>query len=107
MEAAVEIAVVAFGVVFMGMVILTAIVFGFRRAAVREAERDEAARAAADLEPAVDEETMAVISAAVACALRKPVRIHRVHLRTGPSSEAWSRAGRMDILVSHHVGKNQ
>jgi len=48
-------------------------------------------------------EEVAVVSAAVAAALGKKVEIHRIRLLHDESQEAWSRAGRMDIMRSHDL----
>jgi hypothetical protein len=50
-----------------------------------------------------DEELVAVLAAAAAEILQAPVRVHRVHVRRERGAEVWSRAGRMDIMVSHRV----
>ena len=52
-----------------------------------------------ELEP----ELLAVIAAAAREVLQAPVRVHRVHVHRGPLVEHWSRAGRMDIMISHRV----
>jgi hypothetical protein len=52
----------------------------------------------------LDEETVAVLAASAWMALGAPVRIHRVHVHGEPAGQAWERAGRMDIMVSHRVG---
>jgi len=45
----------------------------------------------------------AVLAAAAAAALEAPVVLHQVHVYRGPAADQWSRAGRMDIMVSHRV----
>jgi hypothetical protein len=45
----------------------------------------------------------AVLAAAVAEVLGPRVRVHRVHVHRG-EADRWSRAGRMDVMVSHRVG---
>ncbi len=57
----------------------------------------------ADAPTAVDPRLVAVLAAAAHAALGAPVRIHRVHVHRGPAVEAWSRAGRMDIMLSHKL----
>lgn len=50
-----------------------------------------------------DSALVAVLAAAAHAALGVPVRVHRVHVHRGRGDEEWSRAGRMDIMVSHRV----
>lgn len=53
----------------------------------------------------IDPETLAVLAAAAAAALGSPVVVHRVHAGTPVrAQETWSRAGRLDIMVSHRLG---
>ncbi len=53
----------------------------------------------------IDAETLAVLTAAAAAALGSPVVVHRVHAGTPVrAQETWSRAGRLDIMVSHRLG---
>lgn len=97
------IALTAFSLVFAALGLLAALLFTLRALAVRSARR----KAAADAAPAIDgldEETLAVLAASAWMALGAPVRIHRVHVHGEPAGQAWERAGRMDIMVSHRVG---
>lgn len=89
----------ALATVFVGMAILTAVLFALRHAANRPAGRPvEPSEPVQD-----DEELIAVLAAAAHTALGKPVRVHRVHVHRQRATELWSRAGRMDIMVSHRV----
>ena len=63
--------------------------------------RSRAARAGAS--SGMEPELLAVIAGAAREALQAPVRVHRVHVHRGPVIERWSRAGRMDIMISHRV----
>ncbi len=95
MSSPIAVAAVCFGAVMVSMTLLTAILF-----LLRSLRRP----APGALDPAgVDPELLAVLAAAATAALGRPVSIHRVHVRPLPSQEAWSRAGRMDIMVSHRV----
>lgn len=97
-------ALMAFAVVFAAMVVLTAGVYLARWVSrrARTPKRPEPSR------PLADGETLVLLAAAAYAALGRPVRIHRVHLHQGPSVETWTRAGRMDILLSHQkVGRHQ
>ncbi|HSK09564.1 MAG TPA: hypothetical protein VK911_08305, partial [Vicinamibacterales bacterium] len=51
----------------------------------------------------LDEEMVAVLAAAAREVLGAPVRLYEVHVHRGGSTERWSRAGRMDIMISHRV----
>jgi hypothetical protein len=99
------IALTAFALVFVSLGALAALLFTLRALAVRSARRKAAAALAADVAAdSVDEETLAVLAASAWMALGAPVRIHRVHVHGEPAGQAWERAGRMDIMVSHRVG---
>jgi hypothetical protein len=97
-------ALLAFSVVFTAMAVLTAGVYLARWASRRTLARGTAGSPP----PETDPETLALLAAAACAALEKPVRVHRVHLHQGPAVETWTRAGRMDILLSHQkVGRHQ
>jgi hypothetical protein len=91
------IAALAFVTVMVAMFLVTGLCEAMRRlgAAVSRAE--------ADAPPAISPEIVAVITAAVGEAIGRPVRIHRIHFDRG-AAERWSRAGRMDVMISHRVG---
>jgi len=93
------VALVAFGVVMAGMTFLMGLFYALRTAG----ERFKPAPAAAHAAEGVDPELLAVIVAAAREALQAPVRVHRVHVHRGPLVEHWSRAGRMDIMISHRM----
>ncbi len=89
-------ALTALGAVMAAMGLLTGLVLVLRRLAARLAPVPEA--------PAgVSAETLAVLAAAASEALGTAVRLHRVHVHRGPVADRWSRAGRMDIMISHRV----
>jgi hypothetical protein len=90
------VALLAFAVVMVGMTFLMTLFYALRTAG----ERFKGPAAA---EAAHDPELLAVIVAAAREALQAPVRVHRVHVHRGPLVESWSRAGRMDIMISHRV----
>lgn len=96
------IALTAFSLVFVSLGLLAALLFALRALAVRSARRTAAAAAtpAGDF----DEELLAVLAASAHTVLGAPVRIHHVHVHGEPAGQAWERAGRMDIMVSHRVG---
>jgi hypothetical protein len=91
------VALIAFFVVMAGMAFLMGLFYALRTAGERF--RPVPAGAAAGSDP----ELLAVIAAAAREALQAPVRVHRVHVHRGPLVEHWSRAGRMDIMISHRV----
>jgi len=91
------VALLAFGVVMAAMLFLTALFVALRRLAGRLAAAPPAA--AEGLTP----ERLAVLAAAASEALGTAVRLHRVHVHRGPVVEHWSRAGRMDVMISHRV----
>ncbi len=93
------VALVAFSLVFVALGLLAGLLFTLRALSVRSQRRAEPAPV-----DAPDEELTAVLAAAAYAALGAPVRIHRVHVHGEPAGQAWERAGRMDIMVSHRVG---
>lgn len=96
------VALIAFAIVMAGMAFLVVVLELFRRIGQRTARR-EAVVAAAAAGAAPDEELVAVLTAAAREVLGAPVRLYQVHVHRGGSTERWSRAGRMDIMVSHRV----
>lgn len=93
------VAAAAFGVVLSAMLFLTAVVFGLRTLASRTTPRD----GEPDLTDELDDATLVVLAAAASEALAAPVRLHRAHVHRGAVVDRWSRAGRMDIMISHRV----
>jgi hypothetical protein len=89
-------ALTAFGAVLAAMGLLTGLVLVLRRLAALAVP---APAASAGVSP----QTLAVLAAAASEALGTAVRLHRVHVHRGPVADRWSRAGRMDIMVSHRV----
>jgi hypothetical protein len=104
-------ALIAFVIVFLGLSTLALAIQGLQ-AIVRFRARSEARRlatvAAAAASPVIEQgipaEELAVVMAAVSSVLGRNVRIHRVHPHSGDrSAQAWSRAGRVDLMYSHRV----
>ncbi|HNV03622.1 MAG TPA: hypothetical protein PLN93_14600 [Vicinamibacterales bacterium] len=91
------VALVAFLVVMAGMAFLMGLFYALRAAGAR------IGGAPAEPVSGVNPELLAVVAAAASEALQAPVRLHRVHVHRGPVIERWSRAGRMDIMVSRRV----
>jgi hypothetical protein len=94
----------AFATVMTAMLLLTALCEGMRRLGAMAARR--AAPAEQGDADAVDPRILAVIAAAVTEAIGRPIRIHRVRADRG-AAERWSRAGRLDIMISHRVGPSR
>jgi hypothetical protein len=102
----VVVALMAFTIVMVGMAFLTVVLEVLRRAAQRTARRDAERAAAGTPAPVaggLDEELVAVLTAAAREVLGAPVRLYQVHVHRGGGVERWSRAGRMDVMVSHRV----
>ena len=93
------IAGLVFGIVMSVMALLTGVLFAMRALPAGRGRPERAPEGAAELDP----ELLAVLAAAAHTAIGRPVSIHRVHVHPLPALEAWSRAGRMDIMVSHRV----
>ena len=98
---ALKVFVVAFSMVFVGMGLLTLVLFAMRTAGRRRT--GPALGGDQDTDP----QLVAVLAAAAAEALGRAVRVHRVHIHREHASELWSRAGRMDIMVSHQVERRK
>jgi NAD/NADP transhydrogenase alpha subunit len=94
-------ALAAFTIVISGMLLLTAACVAIRYLIPGQTPAVTGAAAPA---LAGDAELVAVITAAAAVALGAPVVVRRIHVRAPAETERWSRAGRMDIMVSHRVG---
>jgi Na+-transporting methylmalonyl-CoA/oxaloacetate decarboxylase gamma subunit len=98
------VASMAFAIVMVGMAFLVVVLELFRRVGRRSASRAAAGGGtAAPAASELDDELVAVLAAAAREALGAPVRLYRVHVHRGGEIERWSRAGRMDIMVSHRV----
>lgn len=91
-------ALLAFGLVMAGMLLLTGVCY-----LLRALGRAPEPRGGAE----VDGELIAVLAAAAQEALRAPVRIHQVHVHREPTVERWSRAGRLDVMISHRVERKR
>ncbi|MCU0290691.1 MAG: hypothetical protein MUF10_01680 [Thermoanaerobaculaceae bacterium] len=98
---ALKVLVVAFATVFTGMAILTVVLYLMRWSGRRGSVR--APEPAGELDP----QLVAVLAAAAAEALGRAVVIHHVHIHRERATELWSRAGRMDIMVSHRVERKK
>jgi len=95
---ALKVVAIAFSLVFFGMGLLTGMVYALNAVKVAAARR-----AAPAPHAGIDPQTLAVLAAAVHAALGRPVRIHKVHVHRERGDEAWTRVGRMDLLLTHRV----
>jgi hypothetical protein len=93
------IALLSFTIVMCGMLLLASVCALLRRSSGEPHLAADPSPAAESLDPVL----LAVITAAVSQAIGRRVRIHRVHVHRA-SAERWSRAGRMDVMISHRVG---
>ncbi len=98
-------------VVFTALLLLLAVIMGIRKlteAPVYPALTPEPAAPLMGTDPPADHglspERLAVIAAAAAVAVRKPVRVRRVSVLT-PSASTWARSGRRNIMTSHRPHK--
>ncbi|MBP1655207.1 MAG: hypothetical protein H6Q28_1763 [Bacteroidetes bacterium] len=55
----------------------------------------------------VNDELVAVITAAAAAAIRKPVRIRRMRFLESAPAGAWTSTGRLNIMASHAIPKRK
>lgn len=58
-------------------------------------------------EDELSDEIAAIITAAVAATLKKPVRIRRLRLFDADAGAAWSSMGRLNIMASHHIARRK
>jgi hypothetical protein len=99
-----ETALTAFSIVLVAMFLLSTALFLLRLLVPKPRAGAAAAAPAVASESDEDEdpELLAVLSAAASEALGAPARLYRVHIHR-EQGERWSRAGRMDIMISHRV----
>lgn len=91
--------------VFLAMLLLTVVLYIFRALGQTFSAKKKNAHTT---EIGVNEETLVLLTAAAYAAIKKPVRIYKVHIHREPYVERWSYAGRMDIHLSHQKsGVNQ
>jgi len=55
----------------------------------------------------INDEIVAVLSAAVSTTLRRPVRIRKIRFLTGEPAEAWAVTGRLNIMASHAITRRK
>lgn len=55
----------------------------------------------------VNDELVAVLTAAAAVAIRKPVRIRRMRFLESGTAGAWTSAGRLNIMASHAIPRRK
>lgn len=96
-------AILSFGIVMAAMLFLAGLCDVLRRLSTRQARLAVPSTES----PVPDGHLAAVLAAAAAEALGRRVRVHRIHVHRGGEVDRWSRAGRMDIMVSHRVGPSR
>ena len=94
-------ALLALAIVMTGMLLLCGVCVVMARLAGRG--RTSSSADAIEV-PKADPVLIAVLTAAAAEALGRPVQVHRVHVHRAPESDRWSRAGRLDVMLSHRGG---
>lgn len=103
MKLAFEIVLMSISGVFLAMVILTSVLYVLRVIANIFTSKKEEKK-----ELKENENLFPILAAAAYTALKKPVKIHKVHIHREAYIERWSYAGRMDIHLSHKKsGVNQ
>jgi hypothetical protein len=100
------VSLIAFSIVMTGMVSLTG-VFYLLRYFGRRKTAATALAPSAELSNEADEELLAVLAAAAREALQAPVKVYHVHVHREATVERWSRAGRMDVMISHRVERKR
>lgn len=55
----------------------------------------------------VNDELVAVLTAAAASVIRKPVRVRRVQFLSGTGAAAWATTGRLNVMASHSIPKRK
>jgi hypothetical protein len=93
-------AAIAFAMVMAGMIVLTAVCYLLRGLGRRPPRRGAQ-------EGGIDEELAVVLAAAASEALGRAVSIHHIHVHREPTVERWSRAGRLDVMISHRVERRR
>jgi sodium pump decarboxylase gamma subunit len=106
-----SLSVLAFGIVFVTFIVLVLAVRVIRWAdertnALRIAEYAEKV-ATHQVDDEVNDEIVAVITAAVAATLRKPVVVRKIRFLTTESEAAWAVTGRLNIMASHAIAKRK
>ncbi|MCA9727407.1 MAG: hypothetical protein KC729_06975 [Candidatus Eisenbacteria bacterium] len=96
------IALTAFFAVFTALAVLTLVLYALRAVGSVSARTSTPAVASENM---LTPELIAVLAAAATATLRRPIRIHAVHVHHEASVEDWSRAGRLDVMYSHRFGR--
>ncbi len=103
-------------VVGMGVVVLSLLMFAGLIVVLRASDerfnifrirRYNAKVEAAPAHEGVNDELVAVLTAAAAVAIRKPVRIRRMRFLDTASAGAWTSTGRLNIMASHAIPKRK
>jgi len=103
-------------VVGMGVVVLSLLMFAGLIVVLRASDerfnifRIRRYTARVEAEPVhedVNDELVAVLTAAIAVAIRKPVRIRRMRFLDTASAGAWTSTGRLNIMASHAIPRRK
>jgi sodium pump decarboxylase gamma subunit len=103
--------VVGMGGVFAALLLLAGMIWLFKAADDRLNHRrirkySETVESAQGVED-VNDEVVAVLSAAAAAVLKKPVRVRRIRfLTTGPAA-TWAVTGRLNVMASHQISRRK
>jgi len=92
-----RVAGLGFALVMLGTSALCALLTVLRAFSI---PKQQPLTAAADT---LDPVLIAVLTAAASEALSRPVRMYAVQLSMPEAAENWSRAGRMDVMISHRL----
>jgi sodium pump decarboxylase gamma subunit len=103
--------IVGMGGVFSALLLLAGMIWLFR-AADEQLNRRRIRKYAKTVETApgveeINDEIVAVLSAAAVAALRKPIRIRRVRFLTAGGEGAWAVTGRLNVMASHQISRRK
>ena len=103
--------VVGMGVVFLSLLLFAGLIVALRASDERfnlfRIRRYTARVEAKPGQEDVNDELVAVLTAAAAVAIRKPVRIRRMRFLDGAATGAWTSTGRLNIMASHAIPKRK
>lgn len=95
--------------VFSSLVLLAGVIWLMRSldewVNARRIRRYAASVEASDQPDELNDEIVAVISAAAALTLRRPVRVRRVQFLEDRPGTVWTSSGRLNIMASHALGR--
>lgn len=97
--------------VFLCLLLLAFMIWAFRaadewlnnRRIQKYSEKVESTLADNDL----NDELVAVLSAAASSVLKKPIKVRRIHFLGDTESTSWASTGRLNIMASHLIPKRK